>query len=510
MYAQQLASTLWRKSGTPVRLAFFASLATGLLAYMFRLTNTFFTTGDALHNIWFNGNLIWIGRWSSSWLSSLSTDLTMPYINGMLVIFAVAILSALVVALLDIRSSLLAILTGGVLMCFPTVSATLGYLHNADAYMLAAMLSVLGFFVLERVRWGMIPAVVLITIGTGTYQACAALVIGLMFVRGVQLIVETSENAKALWLRAAKWILCIGLSLILYYLFAQLFSKQAGIAIGDYQSVTEAASAETLLLIPKHFIMCYQDISQQMEWVASTSQNTLLSWMNLIVAAAATILTFINFFISQKKPGLRLVALVFLMLLAPFFLCSIRIFNPDKVYSLMTYSAAGIYLLAILMADRLPKTCPKEKKVHLAACLMNWLTVLCTTVCVFQWTVTANASFYNAALDYEKMYSQCIKFMDIAENNEDYFGGMPILVVGDMAYNDMRSAPALNETKSYYAFMADILGATMPFGVANDIRDRARAIADTPEFVTMSCYPAEDCVQVIEDCLVIKLGEEVH
>ena len=173
----------------------------------------------------------------------------------------------------------------------------------------------------------------------------------------------------------------------------------------------------------------------------------------------------------------------------------------------MRYSVAGVYLWALWMIDRLPEIFDRKKRMCLPACAAGWVTVLCTTVCMFQWTVSANYSFYQATLDYEKMYAQCVKFIDMAESHEDYMGGMPILVIGDMAYNDMRSVPALNQTKFYSSFMGSILGVNSPYGTANEVRDRARIIVDTPDFVTMSCYPAEDCVQVIEDCLVIKLGD---
>jgi len=511
MYAQQMASLIWRKIGKPVRLAFFASLCTGLLAYLYRLTNLFFTEGDALNNVWFNGNMVWVGRWSSAWLSGLSTDLTMPAVNGLLVIFAVALIAAMLVELLEIRSSLMAILAGGVLMCHPTVSATLGFLHNSDAYMMAAMLSVLGFVVLERFRWGFVPAVALIAFGTGTYQACASLVIGMMFVRGVQLLVLSEESAKNLWFRAVKWVLCIGLSLALYYLLAQLFSKWSGIAISSYQSVSEAASLETFRQIPANVVKCFGDFAFQMEWEKYEGQQLLLSRLNAVVAAVTVVLVLVVFFLRQGRKLGRMAVLIALLALAPFFLCSIQIFNPDHVYGLMTYSTVGLYLMAILMADSLPEqSFARTKKLRIPACVMNWTLVICLTVGAFQWAVNANVGFFKAALDYEKMYAMCAKFMDMAESHEDYMGGMPIYVIGDIAWDDMRQTPQLNATKSYYAFMKSVLGATMPYGIANVVEENARRITESEDFVIMSCFPAEDCVAVIEDCLVIKLSEDMR
>ena len=175
----------------------------------------------------------------------------------------------------------------------------------------------------------------------------------------------------------------------------------------------------------------------------------------------------------------------------------------------MTYSTVGMYLLALLLADRLPELLSHRKGLHVPTCLLNWTAVLCTAVCIFQWTVDANLTYYKAALDYENMYAQCTKFMDMAEDHEDYIGGMPILVIGDISYNETRTAPRMNATISYYAFMTQVLGSAMPFGIANEVTDQARLIAETPDFITMSCYPAEDSIQVIEDCMVIKLSEEV-
>ena len=509
MYAQQIASTLWKRSGKSVHLAFFSSLCAGVLAYLFRMTNTFFTTGDALNNLWFDGNMVWVRRWSSEWLSGLSTDLTMPAVNTLIAILAISVLAALIVWLLDIHSSLMAILTGFVLVCHPTIGATLCYLHNADAYMLAAMLSVLGFFLLERFRWGIIPAVILITIGTGTYQASVSLVVSLMFVKGMQLLLETPDTAKQLWLRILRWFLCIGLVLLLYYQLSQFFVERAGMAIIDYRTVSDMASVGTLQAIPENFINCYLDFAEQMNWPPSSAKHPLLGWLNIVIAATTVLLILPVFWLHHGKNLPRLAAVVLLLVFAPFFLCCIHIFNPGGVYSLMTYSTAGMYLLALLLADRLPELFAHKKALRIPTCLLNWTVVLCTAVCIFQWTVDANLTYYKAALDYENMYAQCTKFMDMAEDHEDYIGGMPILVIGDISYNETRTAPRMNATISYYAFMTQVLGSAMPFGIANEVTDQARLIAETPDFITMSCYPAEDSIQVIEDCMVIKLSEEV-
>ncbi|MCI5955768.1 MAG: glucosyltransferase domain-containing protein [Clostridiales bacterium] len=510
MSCQQVLSRLWREKITrPVRVAFFSSFIVGLLTYLFAMTNILFLTGDALNNVYFDGNLIWLGRWSSQWLSSLSTNYTMPYVNGMIMLMSIAGLSALLVAVFEIKSSLLALMSAGVLTCFPTVSKTLGFLHNADAYLLAVM----GLFVLERCCWGFVPAVLLIAIGTGTYQACATLVIGMMFVRGVQLTVCSEQNARALARRALRYALCIAAALALYYGMALWFSQRTGLEIGEYQSVEAAASVDTLRLLPGNFVQCYRDFWQAFTVLSELPEYQASGWPPVVFGALSVLMCFVVFGVKQGGKWGRLELLCLLWALAPFLLCSIRAFNPDKVYALMTYSVSGLYLLGMVMLDELPGVLERLKGKRTVAVFLSgasWVMLACTVVCLFHWTVSANLEFYLARMDYENMYAQCSAYLARAESSEDYVQGMPIVVIGESGYNSGRAPTAMYQSKFYYSFMNYCLRVDMPMGVANDVRDQARALADTEDFLLMPCYPEEGCVQAIGDYMVVKLGEVVY
>lgn len=513
MPCQSYIAQLWHRMRRPVWVAVVSAFVTGMLVYLFALTNTLFLTGDALNNVYFDGNLMWIGRWSSQWLSSLSTSYTMPYVNGLLMIAAVAVLSGMLVSVFEIRSTVLAMVSSAVLMCFPTVSATLGFLHNADAYMLAAMLAALGFLLLEKTRWGFLPAVALIAVATGTYQACATFALGMMFVRGMQLMICRPDiGSKALLLRAGRYALCLILSVALYYIVL-LVMTGGGQVIGDYQSVTETASLETLKAFPQNLAGCYRDFWQAVGPLSTEEGCQMGSWPNHVFIALELLMTCVTFWTLQGRKPLRFLAVLALCALAPFFLCAIRIFAPDKVYNLMTYSVVGTYLIGIVLMDWLPETIGKlkaDREGHaLSGALsgISWAMLACLVICVYSWSIDANVKFHKAKLDYENMYAQCTAFLEVAETNDEYVQGMPVLVIGDSSYASGRGRPAMYETKMYYTFMKYCLNVDMPFGTANEIRDIARAIEDTEDFVLMSCYPSDGCVQLVGDCMVIKLSE---
>ena len=148
--------------------------------------------------------------------------------------------------------------------------------------------------------------------------------------------------------------------------------------------------------------------------------------------------------------------------------------------------------------DSLPETLEKLKdrsagraagRVLAAA---SWAMLACLVVCVYSWSMDANVKFHKAKLDYENMYAQCATFLALAEANEEYVQGMPVLVIGDSSYASGRGQPAMHETKMYYTFMKYCLNVDMPFGTANEIRDQARMIEDTEDFVLMSATRTKD------------------
>lgn len=162
----------------------------------------------------------------------------------------------------------------------------------------------------------------------------------------------------------------------------------------------------------------------------------------VVFGALSVLVCFAVFGVKQGRKWGRLALLCLLWALAPFLLCSIRAFNPDKVYALMTYSVSGLYLLGMVMLDALPGVLERLKGKRPAAVFLSgasWVMLACTVVCLFHWTVSANLEFYLARMDYENMYAQCSAYLARAESSEDYVQGMPIVVIGESGYNSGRA-----------------------------------------------------------------------
>lgn len=260
MPCQSEIALLMRRIRRPVWAATVSAFGIGMLTYLFALTNTLLLTGDALNNVYFDGNLLWIGRWSSQWLSSLSTSYTMPYVNGLLMIVAVAALSGMLVSVFEIRSTVLAVVSSARADVLSDRKRDVGFSAQCRCVYAGCDARDTGPSNAGKDPLGPAAAVVLIAVATGTYQACATFVLGMMFVRGMQLMIcRTGVGAKALLLRAGRYALCLVLAVSLYYVVLLAMTGGGQDAVGDYQSVMKAASLETLAALPRNLAGCYQD-----------------------------------------------------------------------------------------------------------------------------------------------------------------------------------------------------------------------------------------------------------
>lgn len=91
--------------------AFLACVITGILTFGYTMSNHFLTA-DSLWNLVSDQDMITSGRQFLTYACRISTDYDLPWINGVLAIFYVAVASVFVVEGLSIKSKYLAALSG--------------------------------------------------------------------------------------------------------------------------------------------------------------------------------------------------------------------------------------------------------------------------------------------------------------------------------------------------------------------------------------------------------------
>jgi hypothetical protein len=470
----------------------------------------------------------WMGRWMLKPLSALGTDSNMPSVNGLIMILAISLTAGVTVSLLQIESLPCAAVTGALLMCHPAASATLQYLHNADGYMLAALLATLALWLTDRHRLGFLPGAVLLCLSMGAYQAYLALAVSLMLVRGVSLMAQGDADDRQLLCLLGRYVLLAVLGIGLYYGTTKVLAA-LGMQLSEYQSVGSMGQFTPAQLL-MNFTGCYRDFKESITFLSYRPGYYVNGYPNYALFAAGWGMMWLYCLTAPQKPGqsrlLRLSLLAALTLLSPMLYCAIRMANPQYVHRLMTYSTVGMYLLAVMawqLAERrwgsaavsagaaapeaaAPALLPRLW--GLLQRLYTWFAPAVLAVCLLVWSVGSNLDFYRGHEDYRNLYAQCSAYLSLAEQTEGYEKHMPIYVVGQPDEDSplSRQQPGLHEIKSYYMFMVHVLKVQMPLGVANQIDEAAHAVAGTEAFAAMPVYPLPGCAMVIDDAMVIKLG----
>ena len=193
LYKNRLKST-WK-------LAFFSAFFIGLLVHMFKLANVL-PYWDSLMNHYSSQDMVASGRWFLSVACSLSSHFDLPWLNGILSLLLLGITAAVIAEHFGMESPVLIILSSGLLVSFPAVTATFAYSYTADGYMVAMLLAALAA-TLSRVedirpdRWKrLLLSSLLLCLSCGIYQAYVSFAFMLAVGRAILELLEGKYRPK--------------------------------------------------------------------------------------------------------------------------------------------------------------------------------------------------------------------------------------------------------------------------------------------------------------------------
>ncbi len=145
------------------KTTFIATCVIGLLTHVFMLTNLL--PGNDETMFYFNlGGTRSFGRWG---LYALQMDLPfldtsiiarygMPWVKGSISIILLAIVACLIVYLFEIQKNILCILTGAIIVTYPSVAATFSYMFTSSSYFIGLLLGCLAVCIAKRIWNGKI------------------------------------------------------------------------------------------------------------------------------------------------------------------------------------------------------------------------------------------------------------------------------------------------------------------------------------------------------------------
>lgn len=493
------------------KICFFSALLVGLTAHLYKITN-WLPNWDSLVFRYDSQNMICLGRWFLPVVCSLSSFYDLPFLNGIIAIVFHALGAVCICKVLNIKKKITAFLIGALTVSFPTVTSVMMYNYVADGYSIAFFLSALAavFMTSEKPRYFL--SAILITLSTAIYQAYITVTIMLILLWLIDKIIYHNEPAVKILKKCLSMVLAGTLGMVMYAIILKVLLTVFSTELLDYQNLNSTASLSNINLLASLYIIKETFINFFFDFSHGVNVYGLISAFILIF----TIVYYFESIIRNKlyKSASKIIMIILLSILLVLGAGVLAFINADIDYhNLMLMGYSVFYLFFIVLYER-----GSEKRVS----FRRWTVLIASLLIISNHTVISNVSYHKAQIAYEKSYSILIRIADRIEQTPNSENCNKILVIGALDNSKDYSVdlpPSITGITDGYIIRADdeTVGQSVLCSALNDYcgknyefvsRDEKKSFLQREDIKSMEKWPSEDCVAIVDDIVVIKLGTE--
>lgn len=510
------ALKLWQRVPGYIRLTYIAALVLGLLTHLYMFTNKF-TNHDDLSQMFFADYGKASGRWLLPTVLELDGNFSMPWLIGMLSILCLAGVPCFVVALLRIRQPLGCVVTAALLVTFPTVTATFGFMFSADAYFFSLLLAVFGAYLSVRWGWkGSLLGAVAITLSLGVYQAylpvAAVLMVGALLFETL----DGEASLRALLWKGVRLAATLAVALLAYLVVVRFTTRDTGLT--DYEGISDMGKL-SLGELPQLVVLSYKKYGAfflRDRWHCHASY---LPYVLLLTALVTVVLGVLLLLRRRIGTGRTLLAL-FLVGIYPLAGGLIYVMVPKGfVHIHMMYGLVFLLIAPIALMEYSRPVLQEGSKTRVFHVMGSWVILLTMALTAYSYGITDNNAYLKADLGMRQCEAYSNRLLARVESAEGYEPGMPVVLVGstqreaalsptpELDASDLVGIFNMGDLRTFYTyghFLRYYLGFSQPVYAGNS--ELARSLADTARVQAMPLYPLAGSVQVMDGRVVVKLN----
>lgn len=520
------------------RLAFCSAFVLGLLVHLYKFTNLL-PNADALYNFYSSQNMAASGRWFLSIACGFGSYFDLPWVNGILSLVFMGLTAAMVAEVFRMENPVLIVLSGGLLVSFPAITATMAYEFTADGYMLAMALAALsvclsGMEFIEKQHWKrLVLSGLCICLACGIYQAYVSFAFVLAVCYFMTELLENRREEKQYWKWIGAQILIYGCALAGYYLIWKCSLHVQGFTASSYQGIDRVGVMGAGDIISAFVRIAGDFVRFFIEWNILEHGVTVYSVLNMLflLCFAVGLLT-AALKSGMLKRKLHLLLLLLCVAALPVGSYIWYLTSPDVVYhALMLQSVCLLFVLTAVLFDRWAK--PR----------MSTAVLLLLVAVVVNNSVTANMYYNLMHQSFEKTRAAAVELSTRIHLLDDggvkyvaFFGGLEEYDQADhFAHDKLRQLggwKVINRTILSPMFLSLYTDFDLSYYRSNDLeypvvendpdipapqdwefrfpllsREERDVLAATAEVQAMPVWPARDSVQVIGETVVVKLSQ---
>lgn len=445
--------------------------------------------------------------------SVFRTELTLPWMVGLLSLVWTGLAVFLVIRMFRIENKALIVLTSGIFIANLTIAATgATYIHDLDGNLFGMLCSVAAAYLWKHVRFGELPGAVLIAASMALYQSYISVTIVLVLFVCILDLLDGESVSKVLLrgIRGAGMLLLGALCYSLVLKLALLLSgtDAASGSSNSLDNLLRLSPDNILALVGQAYTQCFARLTG----VVSPYPAPLvkgITWTLLGLCAGMLVLVALK----QKLGWMQSLLLAVLAALLPLGMNVTHVLSAGGSHDLMVYGIWLSYLLVLLLADRFGK---QETKAAPVARILSGALVF---VLLYSNVQVANVLYLKKDMEQEAHLSMMTRVLYRIEDYEGYIPGETLVVLAGHLGQLNDTIPGFEPySKVTGAWRADPIYQLARYRVdayfeavlVNPIQlapmGRWEEIQADPRVAEMPAYPAEDCIAMIDEVLVVKLG----
>lgn len=505
------------------RYTFWGTFLTGILTHLYVLTNKLPTSDDILCLYSFGGSF-GLGRWFLGILGLLKYKIlgnySMPALNGILTILLLAVFACLVNLIFENDNVLTAVLTGVMIVVFPTIAGNLIYMFTGYYYSLAIILTGAGVLLIKRGQkcWWLIAGSFLLTLSLGIYQAYFPLAIGLLLSSLILDTLKGNRSFRELLKEGFRYLLGLILALGFYFPLNKIWLKVMNTEMASYRGMDRMGKI-VLREIPDKIALTYKAFIQML--LSNYCGMTGNIWIRLSIFLLLMITLFFLIkksiqLLKQKKYLICSILWVFILLF-PIGIHSIYIMiEGEALYTLMIYADVLLFVFPLMLCEQIVREERADGSISKMTGILNWLTTCIMIFSAIFYIYLDNAAYLKMELSFSAAKSYYTTLITQIKSQEGYREDMEVVLIGE------------NQDSTIYKMKEDIFQEVEIAGVLDteweirgidqelfmkyycgydqNITDDISTI-DKEKWQDMPHYPNDGSIKIVDDKVIVKYSD---
>lgn len=519
---------IWENIGAKYKYTFFISVIIGIVTHGMVLFNKYAIHDEAAYYLydggmsdwWTTGGTYKAGRWMLGLIGQISgiiigDNISTSTLAGLISIILLSLSACFLVATLKIKSKMISVLMGLLMVICPVIVGLFGFMYIAPQYMFGFFLGFAGtYFICQKtsgIRW--LIGIILMAASVGVYQAFAPNILCIMLFCFIRDNCISDVDYKRMLKEIFYYLISILGFIFLYFVINKFFLIFYNYELIQYKGINSMLDLSDIgirFVKAIHYIFIPQ---KSVSDVVFPQTIIYVYYVAVIIWGGSTV----YFLYTSKYEDNRLIKKTVSMIA---FLCIplaanfIYIMCDEKyVVGHMAYGQTMFFLYILFVLDILLNS----EAVFWIKEAARFVVVVIGLTCILYMRFD-NITYIKAEIGQERMISWSTTLVTRIKSVEGYNDNYPVIYIGmrnitDDSISDIEAFDFITDTPYYdietqindYALQRFI---TIWTGFDPKISYDTSKVINDDHYKSMPCYPNDGSIAVINENVVIKFAEQ--